>query len=40
MNARFEAMDTRFDRIEKRLEIMHANGDKALRQPLRTARDH
>jgi hypothetical protein len=32
MSARFEAMDTRFDRIEKRLDIMHANGDKALRQ--------
>jgi hypothetical protein len=32
MDARFAAMDTRFDKIEKRLEMMHANGDKARRQ--------
>jgi len=32
MNARFEAIDLRFDKIERRLEMMHANGDKALRQ--------
>ena len=39
MNARFDAVDTRFkevdarlDAIERRLEIMHQNGEKALRQ--------
>jgi len=34
-NARFEAlesrMDTRFDLIERRLDMMHRNGEKALR---------
>jgi hypothetical protein len=32
MDARFDAVDARFDRIEQRLEIMHSNGEKALRQ--------
>ena len=31
MNARFEAADKRFDAIERRLEMMHRNGEKALR---------
>jgi hypothetical protein len=36
MEAQFEAlkgeMGARFDKIERRLEIMHSNGEKALRQ--------
>lgn len=32
LETRLYSLEPRFDRIEKRLEIMHANGDKALRQ--------
>lgn len=30
--ARADAIEQRLDKIERRLEIMHTNGDKALRQ--------
>jgi hypothetical protein len=32
MASRFDSVEKRLDKIEQRLETMHANGDKALRQ--------
>jgi hypothetical protein len=32
MNARFAEVDARFQAIERRLEMMHRNGEKALRR--------
>jgi hypothetical protein len=32
LEVRLDALEPRFDKIERRLEMMHANGDKALRQ--------
>jgi len=39
MNARFEAADKRFDGIERRLDMMHRNGEKALARVHRPSRD-